>query len=169
MTGTLRGPGSDDIRVKTPRPAADAQDANAVVLSFRARPPLVCAPADQAIGSTALGMRTSIGKRKGSPWKGNGGDVLFDGAGEVLYNDHALGTPPPRGQACQLGATVGGVVLSASGGAIIYTSASFVKLGRSRSSLSASFRLCNQCDRLLSALYLTLVSDHSIWPRSAVF
>jgi len=80
--------------------AADALDANEGVLACRARPPLVCAPADQGSGSAALGMRTSFGESEGSPWKGNGGDVLFDRAGKVIYNDHALGTPPPRGQAC---------------------------------------------------------------------
>ena len=142
--------------------AADALDANAIILACRARPPLVCAPANQGTGSAALGMRTSIGKRKGSPWKGNGGDVLFDGAREVMYNDHALGTPPPRGQARQLGATVGGVVLSASGGAIIHTFVSSVKPGRSCSSLSAPFRLRNQCGRLHAAHYLTPAPNHSI-------
>lgn len=149
--------------------AADALDANAIVLACRARPPLVRAPADQAPGSAALGMRTTIGKSKGMTRKGNGGDVLFDGAGKVRYNDHALGTPPPRGRAWQLRATVGGVVLSASSGAIIHTSASPVKLGRPCSSLSASFSLPNQCGHLHAALYLIPAPDHSIWPRSAVF
>ena len=149
--------------------AADALDANAIVLAWRARPPLVRAPADQGTGSATRGMRTAIGERKGSPWKGSGGDVLFDGAGEVMYNDHALGTPPPRGQAHQLGATAGGVVLSASGWAIIYASASSVKPGRSCSSLSMPFQLLKQCDRLHYALYLIPAPDHSIWPRSAVF
>jgi hypothetical protein len=116
--------------------AADALDANEVVLACRARPPHVRAPADQGTGRAALGMRTLFGEREGSPWKGNGGDVLFDGAGKVRYNDHALGTPPPRGRACQLRATVGGVVLSASDGAIIPTAASSVKSGRSCRSLS---------------------------------
>ena len=61
-------------------------------------------------------MRTAFGESKGSPCKENGGDVLCDGAGKVMYNDHALGTPPLRGPAGQLGATAGGVVLSASCG-----------------------------------------------------
>ena len=65
--------------------------------------------------------------------------------------------------------TLGGVVLSASDGAIIYTSASSVKLGRSCTSLSGPLRLLKQCDRMPSALYLTPAPDHSIWPRSAVF
>ena len=92
---------------------ADALDAYAVVLTLRTRPPLVRAPAGQGIGGATRGMRTSFGESKASPWKGDGGDVSFDGAREVLYNDHALGTPPPRGRAWQLRATVGGVVLSA--------------------------------------------------------
>ena len=142
--------------------AADALDTDAVRLACRARPPHVRAPADQATGSTALGMRTSIGESKGSSRKGNGGDVLFDGAREVMYNDHALGTPPPRGQASQLGATAGGVVLSASDGAIIHTSATSVKLGCSCGSLSVLFQLCKQCDRLPFALCLTPAPNHSI-------
>jgi hypothetical protein len=142
--------------------ATDALDTHQVGLACRARPPHVRAPADQATGSAALGMRTSIGESKGSSWKGNGGDVLFDGAREVMYNDHALGTPPPRGQASQLGATAGGVVLSTSDGAIIHTSATPVKPGCSCSSLSASFRLLNQCGCLDSALHLIPAPDHSI-------
>jgi hypothetical protein len=94
---------------------------------------------------------------------------LLDGAREVIYNDHALGTPPPRGQASQLEATAGGVVLSASGGAIIHTSAYSVKPGGSCSSLSGLSWLPNQCGRFHSGLYLTPANDHSIWPRSAVF
>ena len=142
--------------------AAYALDATQVVLACRTRPPLVRAPAGQGIGRVTVGMRTAIGECKDSPWKGNGGDVLFDGAREVLYNDHALGTPPPRGPAGQLGATVGGVVLSASSGAIIHTSASSVKSGRSCCSLSASLRLLDQCGRLASALCVIPAPDRSI-------
>ena len=149
--------------------AAYALDAHQVGLAGRARPPLVRAPADQGTGRVALRMRTSFGERQGSPWKGKGGDVLLDGARKVRYNDHALGTPPPRGRACQLRATVGGVFLSTLCGAIIHTSASSVKSGRSCSSLSASFRLLDQCDHLHSALDLIPAPDHSIWPKSAVF
>ena len=149
--------------------AADALDANAVVLSLCARPPLIRAPADQTTDRLTFRMRTSVGKDNGSARKGNGGDVLLDGARKVIYNDHALGTPPLRGQASQLGATVGGVVLSASDRTIIYTFAHSVKLGRSCRSPSGPFRLLKQCDHLHSALYLTPAPDHPIWPRYAVF
>ena len=147
----------------------DALDTDAVVALRRERTSLVAAPADQTPGSATLGVRTSFGECKGAARKGNGGDVLLDGAREVIYNDHALGTPPPRGQASQLGATVGGVVLSASDGTIIYTFAHSVKLGRFYISLSVRFRTLKQCGRFYSALYLIPAPDHSIWPRSAVF
>jgi hypothetical protein len=55
---------------------------------------LVGAPADQAAGGLAVGMRAAVRDGEALTGEGNGFDVLLYRTGEVLYNDHDLGIPP---------------------------------------------------------------------------
>ena len=56
--------------------------------------PLVGTPADQTIGGLTLGVGTTLGDGKAMTRKGDCFGGVLDGIGEVLYNDHVVGTPP---------------------------------------------------------------------------
>ena len=59
-----------------------------------AGPSLVGAPTYQAIAGPAVGVRTGVRDGEAATGEGNGVSVLLYRTGEVLYNNHVLGTPP---------------------------------------------------------------------------
>jgi len=98
-------PGSDELTVGMKKVgqqavgspadlAADALDGDSVAANPERCPTHVGAPPDQAAGRLAVGVWTVCGKRENATVGVNRLDVFFDETGEVLYNDHVLGTPP---------------------------------------------------------------------------
>ena len=78
--------------------AAHPLDGDAVASVPEAGPAGVEAPADQATGGPAGWMGTALGARKDAPVGLHSMGVIFDGTGEVLYNDHTVRTPLCVGQ-----------------------------------------------------------------------
>ena len=148
--------------------ATDALDADEIIFSLCARPTRICTPTDQGIRCAALGMGTSIWQSERLAWKGNGGDILFDGAGKVMYNNHALGTPPSVVGPGSLH-TMGGVVLSTRFCPIIPVNAFSVKWRAPCPCVGAHRFSINQCDRHRCLCSPPAGTDQFIWPRSALF
>jgi hypothetical protein len=69
-------------------------DADSVVGFAGECPAFVGAPADQRVGSLAVGMGTAVRYGERTALGKNCSNVFFDGTEEWLYNDHMLGTPP---------------------------------------------------------------------------
>ena len=90
--------GMQEVRQQAVRVAADLAPnplhQDAVVDVASAGRALVGAPADQATAGLAIGMRTDVRDGEAATGEGDGFGVLLYRTGEVLYNDHALGTPP---------------------------------------------------------------------------
>ena len=67
-----------------------------------AGPSLVGAPTDQAIAGPAVGVRTGVWDGEAATGERNGVSVLLYRTGEVLYNNHVLGTPPSSWSGSQI-------------------------------------------------------------------
>jgi hypothetical protein len=73
--------------------AADPLNAQAVSFHSGAGPAVVSAPADQAVSSLTVRVRTPVGQFEDTAWAGLGLGVLFDGKRKMDYDDHAMETP----------------------------------------------------------------------------
>jgi hypothetical protein len=98
-------PGNDEMAVRVKKVgqqavgsaanlAVNALDRDSVAANPERRPTPVGAPPDQVAGRLAIRLRTARGEREDADVGVNRIDVSFDETGEVLYNDHVLGTPP---------------------------------------------------------------------------
>jgi hypothetical protein len=74
-------------------PAAHPLHGEEAVTVCQAGPATVSAPADQRCARPAVRVGATLGERKGKASAVDGVGVLFDGTGEVLYNDHTVRTP----------------------------------------------------------------------------
>ncbi|RLC76106.1 MAG: hypothetical protein DRJ03_29245 [Chloroflexi bacterium] len=69
---------------------------------LRARPPFVGTPADQTAGGLTFRVRTGVWDGEAATGEGDCLGVLFYRTGEVLYNNHGLGTPPSSWSGSQI-------------------------------------------------------------------
>jgi len=134
-----------------------------------AGPPLVGAPADQTVGSLTFGMRTSLGDGKAMTRKGDCFSVLLYRIGEVLYNDHVVGTPPRVVKLASIEPQWEVSSFLAQLLAIILPYACSVKPGSSRGPLGAPSLLTRQRDRSPLVPRPLLRPNYSIWPRLVLF
>ena len=129
----------------------------------------VGSPTDQTIAALTFRMGTFLGNRELSTRKRAGFGVLLYRTGEVLYNDHIFGTPPPVVQLASIESHWEVSSFLTRLYAIIPTNVCSVKLERSRFPLATPYLMSNQCDRLLLAPNSYLPPNYSIWPGLSIF
>lgn len=173
QTDIIAPVGMDQVRQQTVRATTDfAPDPlyrNLVVDVVCTCPPTVGAPTDQTIGSLAFGMGTLPGNRKLATRKVGGLGVLLYRTGEVLYNDHIFGTPPPVVLLPSVEPLREVSSFLARLYDIISTDVYSVKLEWSRRPPGAPDLLSNQCGRSLFPSNSYLSPDYSIRPELTVF
>ena len=131
--------------------------------------PLVGTPADQTIGGLTLGVGTTLGDDKAMTRKGDCFGVVLDGIGEVLYNDHVVGTPPRVVKLVSIEPLREVSSFLAQLLAIIPSFACSVKPGSPRGPLGTPSLLTRQRGRSPFASHPHSRPNYSIWPNLALF
>ena len=138
-----------------------ALDHDAMVNVGLARPPLVGAPPDQRVDGLAARIGTTLRQANNETSSAKSFDVIVDGIGNVLYNDHVVEISPlvVSLAACTrreisfflpcLDTIIPVVVLS-------------VKFGTWCICVYMPSRLINLCDRVWSTAYALVEPDHLI-------
>jgi hypothetical protein len=149
--------------------AAHALDGDGDVSVPQAGPAGVEAPADQAAGGPAGWMETALGERKDTLLGLHSKGVIFDGTGEVLYNDHTLRTPLCVGELASNAPRREVSSFLSRFPAIIPVAADSVKLEGPRGIPIPQFLLITQSGHERAGRSRPIDPDHPAWPGKARF
>jgi hypothetical protein len=161
------------IRQQAVRPAADfaADPLNTqpVVPLLGAGPTRVGAPADQGALCLAFGMGTAIREGNVTPRTDISLGIVFDRKGEMMYDNHAFGTPLRVVEQLTLGHQGRCLPFCSDGSRLSPPTPGSSSPASLQSRLISPLRRIKQCDHIPLAGTCHLKSNYSIWPRLAFF